>query len=178
MFKVNNKNTRTTSMTSFWCSFLVFFVNFEHISHLFLMLLLLTLNNKQDEQDGGGGGGSDTRGQQARNQKFFRAGEVLRNQVISIKSFLKTQEKRSRRENFGDFLLDTLKTTFWMEYLTQKQTLSGLFFPKIRELFSIFKKGPGRFPPSPPSPFVARLNRWNSQLEQDADKWKIGGIFS
>ena len=31
MFKVSNKNIRTTSMTSFWC----FIVNIEHISHFF-----------------------------------------------------------------------------------------------------------------------------------------------
>ena len=37
MFKVNNKNKRTTSMTS------VFLVNFKDISHLFLVFLLLTL---------------------------------------------------------------------------------------------------------------------------------------
>ena len=42
MFKVNNKNTRTTSMTSFWC----FIVDFEHISQLSLVFLLLTLNKQ------------------------------------------------------------------------------------------------------------------------------------
>ena len=31
VFKVNNKNTRTTSMVLFWC---LICVNFEHISHL------------------------------------------------------------------------------------------------------------------------------------------------
>ena len=30
MFKVNNKDTKTTPMASFWC----LIVNFEHISHL------------------------------------------------------------------------------------------------------------------------------------------------
>ena len=38
-FKFNNKNIRTTSMTSF--SFLFFIVSSEYISHLFLMFLLL-----------------------------------------------------------------------------------------------------------------------------------------
>ena len=37
MFKVNNKNTRTTS---------VFIVNTEHISQLFLVFPLLTLNKQ------------------------------------------------------------------------------------------------------------------------------------
>ena len=40
MFKVNDKNTKTTSTKSSWC----FFVNFEHISYLFLVFLFLTLN--------------------------------------------------------------------------------------------------------------------------------------
>ena len=37
MFKVNNKDTKTTP-------FGVFIVNFEHVSHLALVFLLLTLN--------------------------------------------------------------------------------------------------------------------------------------
>ena len=41
MFKVNNKNIRTTSMRRSD----VFVINFEHISFLFLVFLLLTLNN-------------------------------------------------------------------------------------------------------------------------------------
>ena len=40
MFKFNNKNTRTTSMTSF-CYFVV---NFEHVSHFCLVFLLLILD--------------------------------------------------------------------------------------------------------------------------------------
>ena len=36
MLKVNNKDTRTMSMTSFWC---VFIVKLEHISHLFLLFI-------------------------------------------------------------------------------------------------------------------------------------------
>ena len=39
MFKVNNRNTRTTS-----CRSGVFVVNFEHISHIFLVFLLLPWN--------------------------------------------------------------------------------------------------------------------------------------
>ena len=35
-FWVNNKNTRTTSMTSLWC----FHVNFEHISPIFLVSIV------------------------------------------------------------------------------------------------------------------------------------------
>ena len=40
MFKINHKNTKTTSMT------LSFIVNFEHIPHLFLVFLLITLNKE------------------------------------------------------------------------------------------------------------------------------------
>ena len=40
LFKVNNKNTRTMSLTSFLCfNYLI-----AHISHLFLLFLLSTLN--------------------------------------------------------------------------------------------------------------------------------------
>ena len=40
MFKVNNKDTRTTP----WRRSGIFIVNFEHISHLVLVFLLLSLN--------------------------------------------------------------------------------------------------------------------------------------
>ena len=40
MFKVNNKNFRTTSLMSFWC----FSVNFKDILHLFLVNLLFNVN--------------------------------------------------------------------------------------------------------------------------------------
>ena len=36
MFKVNHKNTRTMSMTSFWC----FYVSFEHVSQLALVSIV------------------------------------------------------------------------------------------------------------------------------------------
>ena len=42
VFKVNNKDTRTTPMASFW--YLI--VNFERISHLVLVFLLLTLSRQ------------------------------------------------------------------------------------------------------------------------------------
>ena len=38
--KVIDKDTRTTTMASFW----YLYVNFEHISHIVLVFLLLTLN--------------------------------------------------------------------------------------------------------------------------------------
>ena len=42
MFKVNNKNTRTTSMTSFG----VYNVNFEHISQTFTKITEVSNQNK------------------------------------------------------------------------------------------------------------------------------------
>ena len=48
MFKVNNKDTRTMSMVSFWNYAigvdLVSIVNVENISHVILVFLLLTLS--------------------------------------------------------------------------------------------------------------------------------------
>ena len=44
MFKVNNKDTRTTLSVVAKRRSGVFIVNFEHISHLVLVFLLLTLN--------------------------------------------------------------------------------------------------------------------------------------
>ena len=38
------------------------------------------------------------------------------------------------------FLLDTLKTIFWMENVIQKLTQSETFFRKLGHHFSIFKK--------------------------------------
>ena len=40
MFKFNNKDTRMTTMASFWC----LYCYFEYISHLALVFLLLFLN--------------------------------------------------------------------------------------------------------------------------------------
>ena len=42
MLKVNNKDTRTVPLASFWCLWGrsgVFIVNFEHISHLVIVFL-------------------------------------------------------------------------------------------------------------------------------------------
>ena len=75
---------------------------------------------------------------QVRNQKFFRAGEILWNLGTSINISYKAQEKKG---NF--FLLDTLKTTFWMENLTQRWIQSGTFFTKSGHFFLFSKKGRG-----------------------------------
>ena len=50
---------------------------------------------------------------QARNQIFFRAGEVSWNSGTSINISSKTQEKKApQRKILNFFLLDTLKTAF------------------------------------------------------------------
>ena len=62
---------------------------------------------------------------------------------------------------FWCFFLDTFKTTFWKEYLTQKMDMIRVSFSKIRVFFSIFKKGQGRFPPYPSSCAPAKIVFWN-----------------
>ena len=57
--------------------------------------------------------------------------------------FKNTQKKAPQGKILELFLLDTLKTTFWMEDSTQRWTQLGPFFPKVRALFWIFKKGQG-----------------------------------
>ena len=50
--------------------------------------------------------------EQARNQKFFKAGEVLWNSGTSTNFSSRTQKKAPQRKSLELFLLDTLKTTF------------------------------------------------------------------
>ena len=66
---------------------------------------------------------------QARNQKFFRAGEVSSNLDISINISPKTQEKKASQGKILEFfLLETLKTTFLIENLAQRWIQSRPFF--------------------------------------------------
>ena len=61
------------------------------------------------------------------------------------------------------FLLDTLKTTFWMENLTQRWTKLGLFFQNWGHYFRFSKRAgeASLCPPRPPHPFlVARICMW------------------
>ena len=56
-----------------------------------------------------------------RNKKFFIVGEDGVELVQFNKHFVKTKEKEAPQGNiFEFFLLDTLKTTFWMVNLTQR----------------------------------------------------------
>ena len=66
---------------------------------------------------------------QARNQNFFRAGEVPWNQGTLTNISLKhTRKKGPAGKIWEFFLLDTLKTIPWIEDLTQRWIKSGLFF--------------------------------------------------
>ena len=54
----------------------------------------------------------------------------------SIKIYSKTQEEEALQGNILEiFFLDTLKTVFWMENLTQIWTQSGSFFPESGHFF-------------------------------------------
>ena len=74
---------------------------------------------------------------QAPNQKFFRLGELDTSELGYIdKHFLKNAKRRSHMETFlRFFLLDTLKTTFWMKSLTKRWTPSGPYFQNLGTFF-------------------------------------------
>ena len=75
------------------------------------------------------------------------------------KEFVKKKktEKEALQGNILEFfLLDTLKTTFWMENLTQRWTQSGPFFQKPGHFFQFFK----RAGEASPLPVVACLWVW------------------
>ena len=72
----------------------------------------------------------------------------------------KTPEKEAPQGSILQFFLpDILKTTFWMENLTQRLTQSWLFF-KILGYFLRFSKRTGGAPLSPLSPLVVCLWVW------------------
>ena len=77
------------------------------------------------------------------------------------KHFIKNTRKKVLQENILEvFLLDTNKTTFWMEIVTPRWTQSGpFFFSKIIRALSIFKKEQRR--PPPLSPHLVTSN-WHS----------------
>ena len=87
---------------------------------------------------------------QARNQKKFHG----RGGFVKIGHLNKHFLKNTRKEDptgkiFVFFLLDTLKTTFGTENLTQRRTQSGPLFPKSGHFF-YFQKRAGEAPPSSP----------------------------
>ena len=76
------------------------------------------------------------------------------------------QEKKASREKFlMFFLLDTLKTAFWIENLTQIWIQSGPLFSENQGTFSDFQKRAVKASPL----LVARLNsKKNPQKKQKA----------
>ena len=72
------------------------------------------------------------------------------------KHFVKNTQKRAPQGNVLEFFfLNTLKTIFCMEKLTQRWTQSGPFYSKIRTIF-LFPKLAGEASPLPP--LVAHLS--------------------
>ena len=68
--------------------------------------------------------------------EIIRAGELGHFQKDFVRH---TQKKAPQVKILQSFVLNTLKTTFLMENLTQRCTQSGTLFSKIRTLF-IFEK--------------------------------------
>ena len=96
---------------------------------------------------------------QARNQEFFRAGEVSWNEGTSINVSCEAHKRKAlQRKIFVFFLQDALKITFQLRILTHGYTQTGQIFPKSGHFFaksglffSIFKKRLGRPPPILPA---------------------------
>ena len=62
----------------------------------------------------------------------------------SINISLKTQDEKASQGNILEFFLQgTIKTTFWMENLTDRWTQSRPFYPKSRLFFRFSKKDRG-----------------------------------
>ena len=75
------------------------------------------------------------------------------------KNFIEiTRKKTSQRNILQFFPLNILKTTSWIENLTQRSTQSGFFSLKSRYFF-LFSKKAGEASPSP-SPLVSHLWAW------------------
>ena len=72
---------------------------------------------------------------------------------------LKTQEKNAPQGKISElFLLGALKTTFWMEDITQEWTQLGSFFPKSRHFFRFSRKRRGGIRPPRPSCALVKTN--------------------
>ena len=67
------------------------------------------------------------------------------------KHFARNTKKTLQVKILVFFFLDTLKTTFWMEYLTQKMVTIRVFFPKSGHFSRFSKKGRGGLPYTPSS---------------------------
>ena len=79
------------------------------------------------------------------------------------KHFVKNTRKKVPPEKILEFfLLDTLKTTFWMENWTQRWKQSGPFFPKSGHSCRFSKKGLSLPPSSTPAILTKHLTITNS----------------
>ena len=88
---------------------------------------------------------------QARNQEFFRAGELSWNLGILININLQYKKEKPHREKISDFFcLETIKNSILNENFTHRCPKSGHFFSKLAQFYPIFEKGQGRLPPPPP----------------------------
>ena len=89
------------------------------------------------------------------NQKIFNAGEILWNWGTSINISSKTHTKKGSQGKIEQFFfLDTVKNYISNKKFNQKMDTIRPFFPKVRELSSIFKMGQGR-PPPPTPPIIS-----------------------
>ena len=79
------------------------------------------------------------------------------------KHFVKNTRKKVPLEKILEFfLLDTLKTTFWMENWTQRWKQSGPFFPKSGHSCRFSKEGLSLPPSSTPAILTKHLTITNS----------------
>lgn len=84
---------------------------------------------------------------QSRSQKSFREGKVWWNQKTQKTS--KVQEKMTSQGKRLKFFFYILLKIHFERKIYSKDEHNLLIFPKIRALFSLFKKGQERCPPSP-----------------------------
>ena len=91
---------------------------------------------------------------QARNQEFFRAGELKLGQFDNDLPTTRTR-KAPLGKNIPLFCLEALKNCILNGTFYPKMTTIKAFFPQIPEFFSNFEKGQRRPPPS--SPLVTPL---------------------
>ena len=93
-----------------------------------------------------------------RNFSGLEVGEVCGTKALRYR-FRRKPKKKPPEASQGNilefFLLDTRRTTFWMQNLTQRWIQSESFFQKSGHFFD-FQKGQGRPPPSCSSVGVAK----------------------
>ena len=89
-------------------------------------------------------------------EKSFREGEVWWNQ--KTQKISKAQEKMTSQEKRLKFFSYVLLKIHFERKIYSKDEHNLHIFPKIRALFSLFKKGQERCPPSPPAVALVLFN--------------------